>query len=147
MRLNRSTDIGLRVLMLAAARESDLLTIDVLADAVAVPRSHLAKVVQRLQHLGLLDTVRGRSGGVRLAAGAAGASIGGLVRELEGASEVVDCDGEPGCPLSGGCRLRGALRVAQEAFYASLDPVTVGELAAPPVRQVLLTLGRSTPPH
>ncbi|MBO3737900.1 RrF2 family transcriptional regulator [Actinoplanes flavus] len=143
MRLNRSTDIGLRVLMLAAARPDDLLTIDVLADSVAVPRNHLAKVVQRLHHLGLLDTVRGRGGGVRLATGAAGASIGGLVRDLEGETEVVDCEGEPGCPLSGGCRLRGALRVAQEAFYASLDPITIGDLAAPPVRQVLLTLGRS----
>ncbi|MEU4162449.1 Rrf2 family transcriptional regulator [Actinoplanes sp. NPDC026670] len=143
MRLNRSTDIGLRILMLAAAREGELLTIDGLAEAVAVPRSHLAKVVQRLQHLGLLDTMRGRAGGVRLAAGAASASIGAMVRDLEGSSEVVDCDGEPGCPLRGGCRLRGALRVAQEAFYASLDPITVDDLAAPPVRQVLLTLGRS----
>ncbi|MEV0895562.1 Rrf2 family transcriptional regulator [Actinoplanes sp. NPDC049802] len=141
MRLNRSTDIGLRVLMLAAARPEALLTVDVLAGSVAVPRSHLAKVVQRLHHLGLLDTVRGRNGGVRLATGAAGTSIGGLVRELEGETEVVDCDGEPGCPLRGGCRLRGALRVAQEAFYASLDPITIGDLAAPPVRQVLLTLG------
>jgi Rrf2 family nitric oxide-sensitive transcriptional repressor len=145
VRLNRSTDIGLRVLMLAAAREDDLLTIDTLADAVAVPRNHLAKVVQRLQHLGLLETVRGRNGGVRLATGASGASIGRLVRDLEGDTEVVDCEGEPGCPLSGGCRLRGALRAAQEAFYASLDPITIGDLAAPPVRQVLLTLGRSFP--
>ncbi|BAL90863.1 putative transcriptional regulator [Actinoplanes missouriensis 431] len=141
MRLNRSTDIGLRILMLAATRD-DLLTIDELADSLAVPRSHLAKVVQRLQHRGLLDTVRGRGGGVRLAAAAADAPVGRLVRDLEGETEVVDCQGEPACPLSGGCRLRGALRVAQEAFYASLDPLTIGDLAAPPVRQTLLTLGR-----
>ncbi|MEV6597834.1 Rrf2 family transcriptional regulator [Actinoplanes sp. NPDC051346] len=141
MRLNRSTDIGLRILMLGATRD-DRLTIDELADALAVPRHHLAKVVQRLQHLGLLETVRGRSGGVRLAATAAESSLGGIVRALEGASEVVDCDGEPACPLSGGCRLRGALRRAQEAFYTSLDPITVGDLAAPPARQVLLSLGR-----
>jgi Rrf2 family nitric oxide-sensitive transcriptional repressor len=141
VRLNRSTDISLRILMLAAARD-DLLTIDELADSLAVPRSHLAKVVQRLQHLGLLDTVRGRNGGVRLAAAAAGTSVGGLVRDLEGETEVVDCDGEPACPLRGGCRLRGALRAAQEAFYTALDPFTISDLAAPPVRQTLLTLGR-----
>lgn len=141
MRLNRSTDISLRILMLAAAR-TDLLTIDELAGSLAVPRGHLAKVVQRLQHRGLLDTVRGRNGGVRLAATAADTSVGRLVRDLEGETEVADCDGEPACPLSGGCRLRGALRVAQEAFYASLDPVTVGDLAAPPVRRTLLALGR-----
>ncbi|MEU4692664.1 Rrf2 family transcriptional regulator [Actinoplanes sp. NPDC023714] len=141
MRLNRSTDIGLRILMLAAARD-DLLTIDELAASLAVPRSHLAKVVQRLQHRGLLDTVRGRNGGVRLAATARDASAGELIRDLEGETEVADCDGEPACPLSGGCRLRGALRAAQEAFYASLDPFTISDLAAPPVRRTLLTLGR-----
>jgi Rrf2 family nitric oxide-sensitive transcriptional repressor len=141
VRLNRSTDIGLRVLMLGAARD-ELFTVEQLAQLLDVPRHHLAKVVQRLQHLGLIETVRGRGGGVRLAAGARAASIGGLVRELEGQTEVVDCDGEPACPLSPGCRLRGALRRAQEAFYAALDPITVGELSEPPARQVLLSLGR-----
>ncbi|MEU8253459.1 Rrf2 family transcriptional regulator [Micromonospora inaquosa] len=142
MRLNRSTDISLRILMLGATRNG-LLTIDELADCLAVPRHHLAKVVQRLQHLGLLETVRGRSGGVRLAAAASSASIGGIVRDLEGGSEVVDCDGDPACPLSRGCLLRGALSRAQEAFYAALDPITVGDLAAPPARQMLLSLGRA----
>lgn len=86
--------------------------------------------------------MRGRNGGVRLAATAAATSVGGLVRDLEGESEVVDCDGEQPCPLRGGCRLRGALRAAQEAFYTALDPFTISDLAAPPVRQTLLTLGR-----
>ena len=127
--------------MLGAARD-DRLTIDELAEALVVPRHHLAKVVQRLQHLGLLATVRGRSGGVRLAVAAHSASIGGLVRELEGETEVADCEGEQVCPLSQACRLRGALRRAQEAFYTTLDPITVGDLSAPPTRQVLLNLGR-----
>src|SRR5689334_21173904 len=127
--------------MLGAARD-DLLTIDELAASLAVPRHHLAKVVQKLQHMGLLETVRGRSGGVRLAPAARDSSVGGLIRELEGETEVVDCSGDPACPLSQGCRLRGALKRAQEAFYASLDPITIGDLTAPPVRQVLLSLGR-----
>jgi Rrf2 family nitric oxide-sensitive transcriptional repressor len=139
--LNRATDISLRILMLSAARD-DRITIDELAESLVVPRHHLAKVVQRLQHLGLLETVRGRSGGVRIAATARTASVGGLVRELEGGTEVVDCDGDPPCPLNQGCRLRGALRRAQEAFYVALDPITVGDLTAPPTRQVLLSLGR-----
>lgn len=141
MRLNRSTDIGLRVLMLSAAR-GDRLTVDELADSLAVPRNHLAKVVQTLQHRGLLETVRGRNGGVRLAAAGHSESVGALVRALEGAAEVVDCEGDPApaCPLRGNCRLRGALRVAQEAFYAALDPITIGDLAAPPVRETLLSI-------
>ncbi|GIF12157.1 RrF2 family transcriptional regulator [Actinoplanes teichomyceticus] len=141
MRLNRSTDIALRVLMLSAAR-ADRLTVDELAEALAVPRNHLAKVVQTLQRRGLLETVRGRGGGVRLADAGRTASVGGLVRDLEGETEVVDCDGDPACPLTGNCRLRGALRAAQGAFYAALDPITIGDLAAPPVRETLLSIGR-----
>jgi Rrf2 family nitric oxide-sensitive transcriptional repressor len=141
VRLNRSTDIGLRILMLSAARD-DRLTVDELADALAVPRNHLAKVVQTLQRRGLLETVRGRGGGVRLAEAGRSKSVGALIRALEGETEVVDCQGEPVCPLSGNCRLRGALRAAQEAFYAALDPITIGDLAAPPVRETLLSIGR-----
>ncbi|BCY06923.1 Rrf2 family transcriptional regulator [Actinoplanes sp. L3-i22] len=141
MRLNRSTDIGLRILMLSAARD-DRLTVDELAESLAVPRNHLAKVVQTLQHRGLLETVRGRGGGVRLAAAGRAQSVGALVRALEGEAEVVDCDGDPPCPLRGNCRLRGALRLAQEAFYVALDPITIGDLAAPPVRETLLSISR-----
>ncbi|GAA2502162.1 RrF2 family transcriptional regulator [Winogradskya humida] len=142
MRLNRSTDIGLRILMMGATHDG-LLTIDGLAASLDVPRHHLAKVVQRLQHLGLLDTVRGRNGGLRLSPTAAVASIGGIVRDFEGATEVVDCDGDPAapCPLRSGCRLRGALRRAQEAFYVTLDPITVAALTEPPTRQLLLSIG------
>jgi Rrf2 family nitric oxide-sensitive transcriptional repressor len=139
VRLNRSTDISLRILMLGAV-DDGLLTIDRLATSLNVPRHHLAKVVQRLHHLGLLETVRGRNGGVRLTPSARDASIGAVVRDLEGATEVVECEGEAPCPLNRGCRLRGALRVAQEAFFTALDPITVGDLAAPPTRQVLLSL-------
>ncbi|MFF5083493.1 RrF2 family transcriptional regulator [Actinoplanes sp. NPDC000266] len=139
MRLNRSTDISLRILMLGAVGD-DLLTIDHLAESLNVPRHHLAKVVQKLQRMGLLETVRGRNGGVRLATAARDASIGAVVRELEGATEVVDCEGETACPLSRGCRLRGALRKAQEAFYAALDPLSVGDLTSPPTYQILVNL-------
>lgn len=139
MRLNRSTDISLRILMLGAVGD-DLLTIDRLAESLNVPRHHLAKVVQRLQHLGLLETVRGRHGGVRLTPSAPHASIGAVVRDLEGGTEVVECEGESACPLHRGCRLRGALRAAQEAFFTALDPITVADLTTPPARQVLLSL-------
>ncbi|MFD0784416.1 RrF2 family transcriptional regulator [Micromonospora azadirachtae] len=138
MQLNQSTDIGLRVVMLMGTRDGRT-TVDELAQSLAVPRNHLAKIVQRLQHLGLIETIRGRGGGVLLADGATSVSIGGLIRRLEADEEVVRCD-TPACPLRAGCRLRGALRRAQEAFYASLDEVTIGDLLHAPTRDLLLSL-------
>lgn len=60
------------------------------------------------------------------------------VRALEGPGEVVDCDRPP-------CRLRGALRAAQEAFLASLDGVRLRELVTDPPEPVLLSLALPAP--
>ncbi|XMN06498.1 RrF2 family transcriptional regulator [Streptomyces griseobrunneus] len=142
MRLTRFTDVALRVLMrLAVAEGADAPTTREVADTMRVPYTHTAKVVARLQHLGLLDARRGRGGGLTLTTAGLSASIGTLVRELEGTDDVVECEGPTPCPLRSACRLRGALRKAQDAFYASLDPITVTDLVASPTGPLLLGIG------
>ncbi|MQY32936.1 HTH-type transcriptional repressor NsrR [Streptomyces sp. RB17] len=145
MRLLRSTDLALRVLMrLAVAADTMPTTRQVAAD-MDVPYTHAAKVVAELQHLGLVDARRGRGGGLTLTAEGRTASVGAVVRTFEGDGDVVDCEGTTGtapCPLNTGCRLRGALRRAQEAFYAALDPVTVAEIVAEPTGSLLLGISR-----
>ncbi|MBG0825035.1 Rrf2 family transcriptional regulator [Planomonospora sp. ID91781] len=141
MRLTAFTDISLRIVMrLAVAGEGELLTTRVVADMLAVPYTHAAKAVARLSELGLVEARRGRGGGMRLSEAGRGASVGGVVRALEGADDVVGCEDDPPCPLRAACRLRAALRQAQEAFYASLDAVTVDSLVAAPTGPVLLSL-------
>ncbi|WP_406435103.1 Rrf2 family transcriptional regulator [Streptomyces sp. NBC_00631] len=142
MRLLRSTDLALRLLMrLAVAGESTPTTREVAAD-MDVPYTHAAKVVAELQHLGLVDARRGRGGGLTLTEKGRTASVGALVRTFEGDGEVVECEGATPCPLNSGCRLRGALRRAQEAFYAALDPVTVADMVAEPTGPLLLGISR-----
>ncbi|SDH88664.1 Rrf2 family transcriptional regulator, nitric oxide-sensitive transcriptional repressor [Sinosporangium album] len=141
MRLTAFTDISLRIVMrLAVADHTESPTTRSVAEALAVPYTHAAKAVARLGELGLVETRRGRGGGLRLSETGRRASVGGIVRELEGAGEVVGCDDEPPCPLRAACRLRAALRAAREAFFASLDPVTVESLVASPTGPVLLSL-------
>ncbi|WND39451.1 nitric oxide-sensing transcriptional repressor NsrR [Streptomyces sp. BB1-1-1] len=142
MRLTKFTDLALRsVMRLAVVGDGDdPLTTREVAEAVGVPYTHAAKTVTRLQHLGVVEARRGRGGGLTLADLGRRASVGRLVRELEGDGEVVACDDDPPCPLRGACRLRGALRGAQEAFYAALDPLTVADLVASPTGPVLIGL-------
>ncbi|WP_405095240.1 RrF2 family transcriptional regulator [Micromonospora sp. NBC_01412] len=140
MKLNRSTDMALRIAMLTAASQART-TVDELAEQLALPRSHVAKVVQRLQRIGVLVTIRGRSGGVAIAEAAGEVTVGAVVRAFEGDDEVVSCE-QPACPLVAGCRLRGQLRRAQEAFLAVLDEMRLGDLVDGPTGPLLLTLGR-----
>lgn len=142
MRLTRYTDLALRAVMrLAVVDGEELLTTKQIADSMNVPYTHMAKAIAQLQHLGVIEARRGRNGGLTLTDAGRTTPVGSLVRTLEGDREAVVCEGDTPCPLSGACRLRRALRVAQEAFYSSLDTVTVGDLVASPTGPVLLTLG------
>lgn len=142
MQLTRFTDLALRIVMrLSVLEEGESATTTALAEQLRVRPAHAAKVVTALGRLGVVETRRGRTGGISLAADAHETSIGRIVRELEGDGEVVECEGDNPCPLRTGCRLRRALREAQEAFYASLDPLTVADVAAAPTRTLLLSIG------
>ncbi|SOD87049.1 Rrf2 family transcriptional regulator [Streptomyces sp. Ag109_G2-15] len=142
MRLLRSTDLALRVLMrLAVAGDASPTTRQV-AEDMDVPYTHAAKVVAELQHLGLVDARRGRGGGLTLTERGRSASVGSVVRTFEGDGDVVDCEGATPCPLHSACRLRGALRRAQEAFFATLDPLTVQDMVAEPTGPLLLGISR-----
>ncbi|WP_354643365.1 RrF2 family transcriptional regulator [Kitasatospora camelliae] len=146
MRLTKGTDIALRIAMrLAVVGDRESPTTREVADAVAVPYNHAAKVVSRLQHLGVVEARRGRGGGLALTAAGRTVSIGRLVRDLEGVGDVVGCEDDPPCPLRSACRLRRVLRDAQEAFYVALDPFTVDDLVGPPTGPVLLGLSARPP--
>ncbi|WP_317442994.1 Rrf2 family transcriptional regulator [Streptomyces collinus] len=147
MRLLRSTDLALRILMrLTVVGDTNPTTRQVAGD-MDVPYTHAAKVVAELQRMGLVDARRGRGGGLTLTEKGRTASVGGVVRAFEGVGDVVDCEGTgqgaTACPLSAGCRLRGALRQAQEAFYAALDPVTVQDIVVEPTGPLLLSIGKA----
>lgn len=132
MQLTMFSDLSLRIIMrMAVGEEGAKYTSASIADELNASRAHVAKVVTRLADLKLVTSMKGRYGGIYLADGALDQSVGGLLRILE-TGEVVDCVGTD-CPLLPGCRLRGALAGAQEAFFAHLDAMTIGDLVASPL--------------
>lgn len=130
-------------MLLAAAKAGRQLSTAQLAEQMRVPYTHAAKVVARLAALGVVESARGRAGGVRLTEFGSGQTVGWIARRLEGDGEVVECEGESPCPLRHGCRLRGALRQAQEAFFQVLDRRTVADMISVPTEPILRELALS----
>ncbi len=148
MQLTRFTDLGLRAMMLLAAGESDdrRVTSRMIATGADASEHHVAKAVSRLVDLGMVNARRGRVGGLELTEAGRTASIGWLIRQLEGDREVVECGGDNPCPLIAACRLRRALTDAKEAFYRELDRHTVADLAGSPSLPIVLqTTGERNP--
>ncbi len=135
MRLTQWTDYALRVLMYCAAcqdREQPV-TISEVAEAHAISRSHLTKIVQQLAAQGLLDTTRGRGGGMRLMRPANEINVGAIVRMTETDFDMVECFNPElnQCRMSSHCRLQGVLADATRAYLAVLDALSVADLVAP----------------
>lgn len=130
MRLALHTDFSLRIMMyLASISSEERATTPGLAARFNVSENHLHKVVQTLSRLGVVHSSPGRNGGIRLAYPAATISIGWLIREMEGAGKLVDCAIGP-CPLTPACTLKGALARAEEAFFNSLDAITLADVVS-----------------
>lgn len=133
MRLSEYTDYACRVLMHCAAHPDELTTIGELAELYGISKNHLMKIVQDLGRKGLLETTRGRGGGVRLGADPTKVRLGDIVRMAETDLRLVECfDPETNrCRLVPGCRLQHTLNTALKAYFAELDRVTLADLAWP----------------
>lgn len=130
MRLTTRTNLAARVLMYCAVNEGVLVRTSDVADSCNASMNHLSRVVQRLQAMGYVETLRGRCGGLRLARPARSVSMGAVFRLFETEIPFAECFDPNGnsCPLTGSCRLKSYVARALEAFYHELDLVTLDDL-------------------
>ncbi len=132
MRLTQFSDYALRVLMYAAEHADRLVTITELATFHGISRSHLTKVVFHLASVGFLQSVRGRAGGIRLASTPRQISIGAVLRSTEEDFSLVECfdRSRDACVLTPNCRLARGLHAALDAFFQTLDGMTLADLVS-----------------
>jgi len=133
MRLTNFSDYALRVLLFAAARGEELITIEETARAYGISRTHLMKVANQLTRSGYLKAVRGRSGGLALAMRPNKICLGDVVRATEPDFAMVECfSPDNRCLITPRCRLKGVLKEALGAFMATLDRYTLADLVLRP---------------
>ena len=119
MRISMFTDYSLRVMIQAAVRHPNRVTIEEVSSAYGISRNHLIKVINELGRAGFLVTQRGRSGGFTLARPADRISIADVVKFGESGQPLVECfdAATNACVITPACRLKGMLAEAQRAFY------------------------------
>lgn len=131
MRLTSYTDYSLRVLLYLGTQPKDRLTsIREISEMYRISNNHLTKVVYGLGKLGLVETIRGRNGGIRLARVPEKINVGWVVRQTEEELDIVECfdDERNQCILSPACRLKGVLKEALNAYLSVLDKYTLADL-------------------
>ena len=132
MRLTRQTNYAIRILMYCAANDGRLSRIPEIAAAYSVSELFLFKILQPLVEHGLVETVRGRNGGVRLGRPAADITLFDVVRVTEESFAMAECfeSDSSDCPLIDSCALNAALRKALNAFFEVLASYSIADLVA-----------------
>ncbi|MEQ8332359.1 Rrf2 family transcriptional regulator [Nisaea sp.] len=130
MRLNTQTDYALRLLMHLAVNSARLVTIQEVSDRFSISRNHLMKLASALTHEGFVTSVRGRSGGLKLAKPPEQITVGAVVRCMENDFAMVECfQADRGqCLITPVCRLKGVINGAVAAFLEELDRSTLADL-------------------
>ncbi len=131
MRLTRQSNYAIRALVYCAVNQPGLSRVADIAKAYGISELFLFKLIKPLVENGLIETVRGRHGGIRLGKPAVDITLLETIRLTEENFALAECfeDGAD-CPLIGECDLNGALREALGAFFTVLEGYTIADLAS-----------------
>ena len=136
MRLSSLADYAV-VILSAAARHCGArgrLNATLLADETGVPLPTVQKLVSKLSAAGLIETLRGTGGGVRLARPPATITLADVIEAVEGPIAMTACveHGAHDCCIEENCRVRPHWNVVNGAVRDALAGVSLATLSSLP---------------
>jgi Rrf2 family protein len=152
MKLSKRGEYALRSLInlgIAAKVERPLVPVTELAKAEDLPIKFLEQVMQQLREAGIVESVRGKHGGYRLARSAGKITVGSVVRLIDGPLAPIGCVSQTAykpcnCPDEAHCGLRMLMLDVRNAIAAILDRYTLADIVEVTTRK-LATSGLPLP--
>lgn len=131
MQLGQTEDYAVRALVDLAKHPDD--RVEDIARRTGIPAPHLAKVIQSLARAGLVETTRGRGGGVRLLLDPAEIHLRRVVEAMQGPLRFIRCPRRgKGCPLNPDCPIFQVWNEIENRFGAELERVRIVDLLRDP---------------
>jgi Rrf2 family protein len=137
MKITAQEEYGLRCLLRLAKAESGSITLPEVAAAEGLSVPYVAKLMAVLRHAGLLDSVRGRSGGYQLAKPAEEIGLGSLLlilgeplfEEREYCQKHAGTEAPNGvCTNKATCTLKSVWQTLELWMRRTLDQITLADL-------------------
>jgi len=131
VQLTLFSDYSLRVLLYLTMHRDRRVALSEISAAYGISQHHLVKVVQRLIGEGLIESARGRGGGLRIGREPAEINVADVVRLTEPHMNLVECFDEQTntCPIDPACGLKQVLLRARAAFLKELEAHTLADFA------------------
>lgn len=129
MQLTQFTDYSLRALIFIALKKEKC-NIKEITAAYSISNNHMTKIIHNLSKLGMIKTVRGKNGGISLAADPTEVNLGALIQKLETNFDLVPCFNKEkaNCCIAPICKLKNVLFEAKNAFLNVLNQYTLVDI-------------------
>lgn len=129
MDISRKTDYALRMLSMLAKDENTLLSVRTAAEEVGVPYSFARSIQHCLVQAGIIESLRGVHGGMKLKANPAQVTIREIVEAVQGPLVMNDCTSAGSdCSRKGGCCYHPLWAGTQALIHNYLDSVTLEDV-------------------
>lgn len=131
MRISAKEDYAVRAMIELAIADGGPLTREQIAEAQEIPTSFLQNILVELRHAEIVDALRGRDGGFRLARPAAEITVADVVRAVSGPLATVRGTRPPALTYNSRAQPLKDVWVALRAnIRFVLEQVTLADLAA-----------------
>ena len=132
MQLHVSTDYAIRILQYLHIHRKELPTAMTISQSIHVTYSFFIKIANQLKQEGLLDAVRGRNGGYRLARPASEISLHDVILAMEGKLQINRClQDDEFCSrkTTKTCPVRKCLLSVQDGLIETLSQKSIADFA------------------
>lgn len=122
---------ALRVMLdIANQKPEEYVSLKAISERQEVSMKYLEAIVSNLSKAGMLESLRGKSGGYRLKKEASAYSVGDIVRAAEGELTTVNCleESKGGCDRAGECLTLPLWQKLDQIVADYLDSVTLENL-------------------
>ena len=133
LRMTKQADYGMVLLSHMAADPERRYAAPELASETQLPLPTVSKILKLLSRANVLDSHRGVKGGYSLAVDPVELSVGRMITVLDGPIAITECveDAPGSCSQEATCQIRANWQRINEAVRASLECISLAELAVP----------------
>ena len=129
--LTRNSDYAVRAICYMAKRGEGVISVTELVKELKIPRPFLRKILQALQHKGLVRSYKGIGGGFELAVPAARLPLADIIEVFQGPLTMNECIFKKRlCPDVRTCPLKKRIDGITQRVEKELRAITIGSLLA-----------------
>ena len=140
MIISKQGDYAIRTMLTLGQRHPESISIREIASLQEIPKPFLNKIIQTLAKAGLVETIRGSQGGVKLWLSPRQVTLKTVIEAIDGPIVVNRClIGSDVCSRSSFCAAHVVLANARKVFLAELEKTTLAKLVVEQIKLEKLT--------